>query len=75
VYSAASSASAADAMTNLMIWEIVSTGPFGRGIGSSSDRKMCAPALLRDPFSVRKLASECAASTIEEARYVIPSAG
>jgi hypothetical protein len=35
---AASSASAAEAMTNLMIVAIVKTAPLKRGIGSSSER-------------------------------------
>ena len=74
-YSAASSDSAADAMTNLMIVAHVRMGPLKRGIGSSLERKMYAPARLREPGSVRKLASECAASIIALARYVTPSDG
>ena len=53
VYSAASSASAADAMTYLMTCDIVWIGPFCRGIGSSSVKKICAPARLRELGSVR----------------------
>ncbi len=68
LYSAASLASAADAMTNLMICDMVRTGPFCRGMGSSLERKMCAPAQLHDPCSVRKLVPEWVASTIELAR-------
>ena len=37
---AASSASAADAITNLMIWAMESTAPLKRGNGSFSERKM-----------------------------------
>jgi hypothetical protein len=37
---AASSDSAAEAMTNLMIWAIESTAPLKRGKGSFSERKM-----------------------------------
>ena len=44
---APSSASEAEEMTNLIIFASVSTGPFHRGIVSFSERKMCAPALLR----------------------------
>ena len=67
-YNAASSDSDADAMTNLMMVAIVRIGPLMRGIGSSSERKMNAPAWLREPGSVRKLASECAARIMELAR-------
>ena len=38
VKSAASSASAADAMTNLMIWAMERTAPLKRGKGSFSER-------------------------------------
>ena len=62
-------------MTNLMIVANVRMGPLMRGIGSSSERKMKAPAWLRKPASVRKLALEWAARTIELARKVMPSAG
>ena len=41
MYSAPSSASAADEMTNLMIWEIVRIAPFHLGVGSFSDKKIC----------------------------------
>ena len=49
---APSSASDADAMTNSMICAIVSTGPFHFGIGPSSARNMCAPALLLPRISL-----------------------
>ncbi len=54
---AASSDSAAEAMTNLMIWAIERTAPLNRGKGSFSERKICAPALLRALVSLRKPAS------------------
>ena len=40
VKSPASSVSAAEDMTNLMIWAMVRMDPLGRGKGSSSERKM-----------------------------------
>ncbi len=70
-----SSASAADAMTNFTIWEIVRTGSLSLGMGSFSVRKMLAPARLRDLDSPRKLASECAARIMLLALYVVPSDG
>ena len=41
--SVASSSSAAEDTTNLIIWEMVRMGPLYRGLGSSSERKMCEP--------------------------------
>ena len=52
-YSAESSASAADAITNLMVMDSVRIGPLVRGIASFSETKMCAPARLRDFGSLR----------------------
>ena len=63
-YRAASSASAAEATTCLITCDKLKIGPLGRGMGSLSLRKMWAPARLRAPVSVRKLASECAARTM-----------
>ena len=40
MYKAVSSASAAEVMTNLITWEMERMGPFHRGIGSSSERKI-----------------------------------
>ena len=54
------SASAAEGQTCFITREMESNGPLLRGIGSSSERKMWPPALLRDLDSLRKLASECA---------------
>ena len=72
---AESLASASDAMTNLTICEMVRTGPLSLGMGSSSARKMLAPARLRDFDLLRKLASECVVSIMLLARYVVPSDG
>jgi hypothetical protein len=47
IKSAASSASAAEAMINMIMVPIVRTAPLKHGYGSSSKRKMCAPALLQ----------------------------
>ena len=46
INSAAISASAADAMTVLIISAIVNTGPLSFGLGSFYERNTCAPALL-----------------------------
>ena len=72
---AASSDSAAEAMTNFMIWAIKRTAPLNLGKGTFSERKMCAPALLRELVSLRNPASECAHRIISLARYIIPSFG
>ena len=48
MYSDAISASAADAITFLMIYAIVKTVQLSFGFGSFSDRNICAPAWL--PF-------------------------
>ncbi len=53
IKSAASSASAAKAMINLIMVAIVRTVPLKRGDGLSSKRKICAPALLRDQVLLR----------------------
>ena len=47
MYSASSSASAAEDMINLMIWAIMRIGPFHLGVGLFSDKNMWAPARLR----------------------------
>jgi len=54
---AESSYSAAEPITHLMIWAMESMAPLKRGNGSFSERKMCAPALLREMVSLRKPAS------------------
>ncbi len=50
IKSAASSASTAEAMANLIMVAIVRTAPtpLKLGDGLSSERKICAPALLQD---------------------------
>ena len=62
VKSAANSASAADAITLFITHAIDNTGPLICGIGSFLDTKMCDPIQLLDLDSLRKLASEYAAS-------------
>ena len=47
MYSAAISASADNAITVLMICAIVNTGPLSFGLGSFSERNICAPAQIR----------------------------
>ena len=46
-------ASAAEDMTNLIIWASVRTGPLSQGIEASSDRKMKEPAQLYASDSLR----------------------
>ena len=46
MYSAPSSDSAAEDITNLMIWEIVRIALFHLGVGLFSDKNMWAPARL-----------------------------
>ena len=64
MHSAAISASDADAITFLMICAIVNTGPLSFGLGSFSERKMCAPSQLRDLDFLRKPASACTGNII-----------
>ena len=66
--SAPSSASAAEYITNLMIWEIVRIGPFHSGVGSFSDTTIWAPARLRALDLLLNPASEWAARIISLAR-------
>ena len=47
IYITPSSASAAEDITNFMIWEIVRISLFCSGVGSFSDKNMLAPARLR----------------------------
>ena len=75
MYNAAISASAADAMTVLMICEIVKTGPLSFGFGSFYERNICAPARLLDFYSLRKPASACAAKIISIFRKSMSSSG
>ena len=68
IYSAPSSASAAEDITNLMIWEIVRIAPFDLGVGSFSDKNMWAPAKLRALDSLLNPASEWADRIMSLAR-------
>ena len=62
MYNVAISASAAEAITDLMICAIVNTGPLRFGFGSFSDRKIWAPALLWDFDWLINPASACASN-------------
>ena len=64
INSAAISASAADAITVLIICEIVKTCPLSFGFGSFYERNICAPVLLLNRDSLRNSASACAANII-----------
>ena len=75
MYSAAISDSAADAMTVLMICAIFKTGPLSFGLGSFSERNICAPALLLALDYLRKPASGCATNIISLFMNSIPSSG
>ena len=72
---APSSASEAEDMKNLIIFESVSTGPFHRCMASFSERKICAPDLLRPLLSLWNPVSEYAQKTILLERYIMPSEG
>ena len=54
----ASSASVAEDMTKLIIWEMVRMGTLYLGLGSSSDREICAPERLPVLEKLRYAASE-----------------
>ena len=68
MYSAPSSASAAEYMTNLMIWAIVRIGPLHSGVGSFSDKNIWAPARLSALDSLFNPASEWADRIMSPAR-------
>ena len=68
MYSAPSSASAAEDMTNLMIREIVRIAPFHSGVGSFYDKNVWASLQLRDLYSLLNPAYEWAASIMSLAR-------
>jgi hypothetical protein len=65
---AASLVLAADAITNLMFWAIGRTAPLKRGNGLFLERKMCAPAQLRELVSLINPASEWAQRTMSLAQ-------
>ena len=64
----ASSASVAEDIKKLMISAMVRMGPFKRGMGSSSERKICAPSRLQVQDSLRYPASVWPARNISLAR-------
>ena len=68
MYSTPSSASAAEDMTNLMIWAIVRIGPFHLDVGTFSDKNIWAPERLRALDLLLNLASEWAARILSLAR-------
>ncbi len=70
----ASSDLAADAITNLMIWAMERIAPLNGGNSSFSERKMCAPAQLRELVLLRNPASEWAQSTKEHVTSSIDDA-
>ncbi len=61
---AASSDLAANTIINLMIWVIERIAPLNRGNGSFSERKMCAPAQLRELVPLRNPASKRAQRSV-----------
>ena len=75
IYSAAIYASAADAITVLNICAIVKTVPLSFGLGSFSERNICAPALLLTLDLLRNSASACAANIVSLFLKSIPSSG
>ena len=75
INNAASYASAADAITVLIICVIIKIGPLIFGLGSFSERNICAPALLLDRDLLRNIASACAANIISLFLNKIPSLG
>ena len=75
INSAAISASAADAITVLIICAIVKTGPLSFDFGSFYERNICALALLLARDSLRNPASACAANIISLFLNRIPSLG
>ena len=75
IYSAAISASAAVAITVLIIYAIIKTVPLSFSLGSFSERNICAPDLLLDIISLRKPASACATNIISLFLKMMPSLG
>ena len=68
MYIAPSSASAAEDITNLMIWAILRIAPFHSGVGVFYDKNMWAPARLRALYSLLNPTSEWAARIMSLAR-------
>ena len=75
IKSAAISASAADAITVLIICAIVNIGPLSFGFGSFFDRKMCAPALFLVLDLFKNPVSACATNIISLFLKSMPSLG
>ena len=75
MYSAAISSSASDAITVLMIYASVKTGPLGFDLRYFSERNICAPARLISFDSLRNLVSACAANIISHFLKSVPSSG
>ena len=75
MYSADIYASAADAITVLMIYAIVNMGPLIFDLGSFSEIKICAPDRLRAFYSLRKPAYAFAANIISLFRKRISLSG
>ena len=67
--------SAAKDSKYFIICAIVKIGQFQRGMGSFSDRKIWALALLLDFVSLLKPVSECSVRIISLYRYNMPSSG
>ena len=65
IYSAPISASAADDITNLMIWAILRTAPFHLGAGVSSDKYIWSPVRIPELDSLLNPESEWSARTID----------
>jgi hypothetical protein len=61
---AASSDSAASAITNLVIWAIERTAPLNCRNSLFSERKMCAPARMQELILLRNPASKWAQRTM-----------
>ncbi len=61
---AASSDLAADAIMNLMVWAMERIAPLNHLNGLFSERKMCAPAQLRELVLLRNPASKWAQRTM-----------
>ena len=75
INSAAVSASAADAITVLIICAIVKTEPLSFGLGSFSEWNICAPDLLVSSDPLLNHASACTANIISLFLKRIPSLG
>ena len=69
------STSAAEDSTYFIIFAIVKIGPFQRGVGSFSDRKIWAPALIVAFVSLFNPVSEFEVRIVSLERYNMPSLG